>query len=282
MFRRLRWIFFGLCDELAHNLLPSQQICDVPPKRVLVTGGTSGIGEATCRRLGANAIVGGRNMTRAREIASEIGASCVRVDLSSPAAAVASARRARAFHPDVLVNNAAVMGKSRSETMRVNVVATAAFTRALGAPVVVNVGSSSHLRAQRFTDPKLLADDTKDDLRAYAASKLCLMHYSQLLREEGVCVRDCHPGIVWTPMLKEYLRYPNLVEATGLRRLLFKHPAAAATSLLTAAFLPNNLTGYVVHNRLQPPTSLRISPAVHDPKAIAWTKENILKEIYTT
>jgi NAD(P)-dependent dehydrogenase (short-subunit alcohol dehydrogenase family) len=84
-------------------------------RRALVTGSTSGLGEATVRMLaaeGAAVIVHGRNADRAQAIAGEItaggGRASVAVgDLSTDAGADAVAAAALAGGPvDILVNNA--------------------------------------------------------------------------------------------------------------------------------------------------------------------------------
>ncbi|WP_432947448.1 SDR family NAD(P)-dependent oxidoreductase [Kribbella sp. CA-253562] len=84
-------------------------------RRALVTGSTSGLGEATVRMLaaeGAAVVVHGRNADRAQAIADEItaggGRASVAVgDLTSDAGADAVAEAALAGGPvDILVNNA--------------------------------------------------------------------------------------------------------------------------------------------------------------------------------
>uniref|UniRef100_A0A7S2HVZ7 Uncharacterized protein n=1 Tax=Helicotheca tamesis TaxID=374047 RepID=A0A7S2HVZ7_9STRA len=75
--------------------------------------------------------------------------------------------------------------------MKVNLVGPSILTLTLlpslrkhSCPVVVNVGSSAHLRAKADIDPMMLEDDENDaSLGAYASSKLGLMHFSQVLRD---------------------------------------------------------------------------------------------------
>jgi 2-hydroxycyclohexanecarboxyl-CoA dehydrogenase len=80
-------------------------------KIALVTGGASGIGAATARRLaaeGARVAVGDVNEVGAREIASELDGVACALDVTSPESAVeaASAVTSELGEIDVLVNNA--------------------------------------------------------------------------------------------------------------------------------------------------------------------------------
>ena len=74
-------------------------------KRALVTGGGSGIGAATCRRLaaeGAHVIVTDVNLDTAQQVADEISGEARQLDVREPAAELA----ADIGPVDVLVNNA--------------------------------------------------------------------------------------------------------------------------------------------------------------------------------
>lgn len=257
--------------------MPPNSLCG-RGERIAVTGATGGIGEATARYLsqecGASVIVGGRNLTRCEEIASAVGGKAVLVDLSTPAAAYASGRRLAKHEPTVVVNNAAVMKKSREETLTVNLVSTFALTLALLKKTrIVNVSSSSHLRAKPFYFPS--GRDVDRDLRAYSASKLGLMHSSQMLRCQGHRVTDVHPGIVWTPMLKGFAgsRMSELGDRrlSWLRRRVFKDPEEGAYCLAVAALASEGEGYYVVNSKLQKSDSSRISPFVRDPSAIRYT-----------
>ncbi|MFD9697533.1 SDR family NAD(P)-dependent oxidoreductase [Lentzea sp. NPDC059081] len=76
-------------------------------KRALVTGSSSGLGEAIARLLaaeGADVVVHGRDETRARAVAADIGAAVAIGDLATDEGADAVA--AVAGEVDVLVNNA--------------------------------------------------------------------------------------------------------------------------------------------------------------------------------
>ena len=180
----------------------------------VVTGATGGLGAEICAGLASPGyevvIAAARPWPAGSERSS---ASYVRWDATDLASAHAVARAAGCRPCALLVNNAGVMGKavSKAETVRTNLLAPAALTLALlpalrrhASPRVVNVGSSSHLRARRAAPATLEAPEPDTSLLAYAQSKLGLMQLSLLLRAAlpWLTVVDAHPGIVWTPMLQ--------------------------------------------------------------------------------
>jgi len=82
-------------------------------RRALVTGSSSGIGEATVRMLvaeGASVVVHGRNRERAEKVAAEIGAAGVAIgELSEPGVAESVHQQAVAAlggNVEILINNA--------------------------------------------------------------------------------------------------------------------------------------------------------------------------------
>jgi NAD(P)-dependent dehydrogenase (short-subunit alcohol dehydrogenase family) len=90
-------------------------------KTAVVTGGASGIGEATARRLaseGAVVVVLDSDAAKAAAVAKDIGGSAIEVDVSSPVAvaqAFASIERV-----DVLVNSAGIANVGDILTVRVD------------------------------------------------------------------------------------------------------------------------------------------------------------------
>ena len=162
----------------------------------------------------------------------------------------------------VLINNAGIMGKSERLSMKVNLLGPVTLTLALlplmmkncnadkKAVRVINVSSSAHLRATGVFDEEDLCNSSKslmnifpdtpdDDLSTYAKSKLALLQFSTLLRHKlptnkSIQVFDAHPGLVWTPLLRNHIgeKATNTLQRTGLAGLIYKSPTEGAQALL--------------------------------------------------
>lgn len=136
--------------------------------KVLVTGGSSGIGRDVARLLieeGAQVAISGRNEARLREAAKALGATAIQGDVSVEADAVRMVRSVVDAFGDynVLVNNAGIGGfapllEMTADTMRrvweVNVLGATLVAResarhfvARGYANIINIGSTSGLRA---------------------------------------------------------------------------------------------------------------------------------------
>ncbi len=181
---------------------------------MLVTGATSGIGEATARRLAreqaASLVLVGRREERLRELAQELGAertSFVAVDLVAQDAPVRIREHVLERHGrlHLLVNNAGAAWRARfsdggydnvRRTMEINFDAQVRLTESLldllrsSAPsAVVNVASTAARVARAGTG-------------AYSASKFALAGWSDALwaeeRAHGVHVGLVLPGFIST------------------------------------------------------------------------------------
>jgi NADP-dependent 3-hydroxy acid dehydrogenase YdfG len=175
-------------------------------KIVLITGASSGIGEATSRHLATNGhrvVLGARRMDRIAALAQEIrdtGGDALHheldvTDLDSMKAFVAAAHR-HYGRIDVLVNNAGIMPLSPIEELRVDdwnrmidvnlrgvlhgIAAVLPIMRAQGAGHIVNVASTSAHRV----DPTAAV---------YCATKFAVRALSEGLRQES---RDLRVTVV--------------------------------------------------------------------------------------
>jgi len=171
-------------------------------RKALVTGGASGIGEATCRALaeaGALVTIADIDRDRARALASELGGAQVLVlDITDEEAVHAGVGAIEAL--DILVNNAGIglVGgieeTSRADfekLLRVNV--EGMFLESRG--TIVNIGSVAGLIGvkRRF---------------AYCATKGAVVALSRQLAVDyagRVRVNCICPGTVETPFVEAYL-----------------------------------------------------------------------------
>ncbi|GIW37219.1 SDR family NAD(P)-dependent oxidoreductase [Meiothermus hypogaeus] len=193
---------------------------DFQGKVVVVTGGASGMGEASARafaKAGARVVIVDRNQERAEQVAREAGALAWVGDVSDSAFCnrVVAETLAQYSRLDVLVNAAGIIVRARGEDttdeqwnriLGVNVSGTFFMCRAAikamkpqGSGAIVNFGS-------------IWGDLGADGVAAYCASKgavhnltraLALEHAKDGLRINAVC-----PGEVNTPMLLSERKEP--------------------------------------------------------------------------
>ena len=208
----------------------------------VVTGASSGIGEATARRLarepGAKLVLVARREDRLRKLADELAASYVAVDLTDHEAPAQVLAHVRETHGrlDLLVNNAGAAWRGRfadvgwenvRRTMEVNFDAVVRLTEALlpllreSAPsALVNVASTAGRVARGGTG-------------AYSASKFALAGWSDSLyheeRPHGVHVGMVLPGFIVT----EGFPQAELVEKASTRWTV-STPEKAAEAIVDA------------------------------------------------
>lgn len=191
----------------------------------VVTGATSGIGEAAARELarrGARVVVAGRDPNRCRTTVDAIrtatgnaGVEPVVADLSSLAEVRRLASELKDRYPriDVLANNAgAYFAKHRDtpdgfeRTWALNVLAPFLLTNLLldrleaSAPArVINTSSNAHERA-RLRPQDLGEGPRHAGFRVYGASKLALnlltYEFARRVEPAKVTVNAYHPGFV--------------------------------------------------------------------------------------
>jgi NAD(P)-dependent dehydrogenase (short-subunit alcohol dehydrogenase family) len=196
--------------------VPTRRVCYNPPMqsqlRVIVTGGSSGIGRAAALRFaraGASVLVVGRNEEALAEVAAGITAAggraapCV-ADVTAPDAPgrIVDAALSHAGGLDVLVNAAGIIGSGSVETttdaqwdtmMDINVRAPFRLMRAaLGALIashgsIVNVSSVTGLRSFPGILAYCVSKSGVDQLTRCSALELA---------PKGVRVNAVNPGVV--------------------------------------------------------------------------------------
>jgi 2-hydroxycyclohexanecarboxyl-CoA dehydrogenase len=224
-------------------------------RTALVTGGASGIGAATARRLaaeGARVAIGDLNVDGAREVASEIDGHAAALDVTDTASIRAAVDGAReALGPiDVLVNNAgtdrfAFFVNSDEElwdfVLGVNLRGVLAVTHAvlpgmheLGRGAIVNVASEAGRVGSQGS-------------ATYSAAKAGVIGFTKAIAREsarfGVRCNAIAPGPIDTPLLNAAPEVmgelgarlkQGMIDATVMRRLGTPDEVAAVIVFLAS------------------------------------------------
>jgi len=229
----------------------------------VVTGGASGIGEATARRFGAagwTIEIGDRDVERGNAIALELGATFRALDVASEASvnAYAADILGRYGRVDAVINSAGVLQNAVRITemdmeefdrihainVRGSLLINRVFGRAMsaaGSGAIINMASLTTYRPSGQP--------------AYAMGKVSIKMMTEIMAAEfgpsGVRVNAVAPGYVLTPAMQARidsgLRDPKLIiEKSALRR--FVQPAdvgeaifflcSDAASAITGVTLP--------------------------------------------
>lgn len=195
----------------------------------VVTGGASGLGEATARRLAAQGVrvaLLDLNEERGRMVAGEIGGIFCKTDVTSEASVEAALAAARAAHGQerIAVNCAGIaiakrtLGRNRetgdlvlhdlasfSKVIQINLIGTynvlskSALGMAKAAPL-----TEDGLRGVVVMTASVAAEDGQIGQAAYAASKggvaALTLPAARDLAQYGVRVTTILPGLFYTPM----------------------------------------------------------------------------------
>ena len=197
----------------------------VSESAAIVTGGASGLGAATARRLaglGAKVAVLDRDGARAEAVAREIGGVAATCDVSDADAVTAALERARDAHGVArIVVNCAGVGTARrmigrdgpmplpdfERVIRVNLIGTFNVTRLAAAPLTALEPLDGDERGVVVMTASVAAFEGQIGQAAYAASKGGIVALTLPLARElaqfGVRVMTIAPGLFETPLLGE-------------------------------------------------------------------------------
>lgn len=185
---------------------------DVAGYKVLITGGTSGIGRATAQRLvkaGAEVVIVGRRDS-GEQVASDIGARFVRADVIDEAQLVSAFDQAQAIFGklDVIFNNAGIVNDGPTieeadcaefdRVLEVNV--KAAYNVLHHGPARMNDGGSI------INTASLAGIYSVPGYGQYGTSKAALVSLSRISAQElgsrKIRVNAICPGAIWSEMLQ--------------------------------------------------------------------------------
>ena len=195
---------------------------DIQGKVFIVTGGASGLGEGTARRLsslGAKIVVADLQAERGETVAGEIGGRFVKCDVSNEADGQAAVDAAVGLGKLMgLVNCAGIapamktVGKDGphalavfSKTITVNLVGSFNMIRLAAAAMARNEPESTGERGVLISTASVAAYDGQIGQAAYAASKGGIvgmtLPIARDLARNGIRNMTIAPGIFGTPML---------------------------------------------------------------------------------
>jgi len=240
---------------------------DVKGTAAVVTGGASGLGEATARELaarGAKVAVFDRDAQRGELVASEIGGVFCEVDVTSDEKVKAAFDRARAAHGQerILVNCAGVANAAKTvardkETKAARLYPMQQFELAIQINLIGSFRCIAN-SALGMVDLEPMADGEKGVIintasvaaedgqigqAAYSASKggvlAMTLPIARDLMNEGVRVNTILPGVFKTPMVA--MMPPNVQDALGAQVPFPKRLGTAEEYARLACFLIENV-----------------------------------------
>ena len=227
-------------------------------RKILITGGASGIGRATavqCAREGAAVAVLDRSADAAREVAARIGGHAFAVDVADPGSVTAAVEGAAAVMGglDGVINAAGIFSaEGLTETspdlfnriLTVNITGTflviqaaERFLRAAEKATIVNIGSGVGLKP------------TGPGSTAYVASKggvIAMTRELAMALAPKIRVNVVCPGMVDTAMTESFIRDNEGGILPGLARLYALGRTASAEELASAiVFLTSDEASFI-------------------------------------
>lgn len=216
-----------------------------------MTGGNSGVGEATASALAAaghDVTIACRTLDKARVAAARMPGPVEVASLD-----LASLASVREFADsvgdvDVLINNAGVMGSRagrKSDGFEVhigtNYLGHFALTCLLGDRIrdrVVSVASAMHALARIHLDDVGATHRAPSRWRAYSESKLALLLFTCELARRGVRAYATDPGATDTDIARDSTGFAGWLNASSLPRPYLHTPEQGARATIEAVTTP--------------------------------------------
>jgi NAD(P)-dependent dehydrogenase (short-subunit alcohol dehydrogenase family) len=250
----------------------------------VVTGGASGLGEATARELarrGAKVAVFDRDAQRGEQVASEIGGVFCEVDVTSDEKVKAAFEKARASHGQerILVNCAGVANAAKTvgrdkETKEPKFYPMQQFELAIQINLIGSFRCIAHSafgmvsldpledgeRGCIINTASVAAEDGQIGQAAYSASKggvlAMALPIARDLMNDGVRVNTILPGVFKTPMVA--MMPDNVQEALGAQVPFPKRLGRAEEYAKLAAFIVE--TPYLNAESIRLDGGIRMAP----------------------
>ena len=198
---------------------------NIQGQATLVTGGGSGLGEATARelaRLGAKVAVLDLNLDNAKRVADEIGGLAVHCNVSDPASMEAAIAQAAAAHGTarILMQIAGIGSAKRvvgkdgnaapledfARVINVNLIGTYNAARLFAAACAKAEPVEDGERGVMVFTASVAAFDGQVGQQAYSASKAGVvgmtLPMARDLAQHGIRVCTIAPGLFLTPLMK--------------------------------------------------------------------------------
>ncbi len=192
----------------------------------LVTGGASGLGEATARelaRLGAKVAVLDRNAELAKKVAADIGGVACPCDITDAASVTAALEKAAAAHgPARILMNVAGIGSAKRVVQRdgsaapledfvrvinINLIGSYNVSRLFAAACSKLPSLDNGERGVMMFTASVAAFDGQVGQQAYSASKAGLagmtLPMARDLAQHAIRVCTVAPGLFATPLMQE-------------------------------------------------------------------------------
>jgi NAD(P)-dependent dehydrogenase (short-subunit alcohol dehydrogenase family) len=192
----------------------------------LVTGGATGLGEATARelaRLGARVAVLDVNLAQAEKVASEIGGVACQCDITSTDSLIAALAKAAAAHgPARILMNIAGIGTAKrvvqkdgtaapledfARVVQVNLIGTYNASRLFAVECAKLEPLEDGERGVMMFTASVAAFDGQVGQQAYSASKGGLvgmtLPMARDLAQHGIRVCTVAPGLFSTPLMRQ-------------------------------------------------------------------------------
>ena len=191
----------------------------------LVTGGGSGLGEATARelaRLGAKVAILDINLEQAQKVAAEIGGAAFKCDVADPASATSAIEQAATAHgPARILMQIAGIGTAKrviakdgspapledfARVVNINLIGTYNMARLFAAACAKQSPMEDGERGVMVFTASVAAFDGQVGQQAYSASKGGVvgmtLPMARDLAQHGIRVCTVAPGLFATPLMR--------------------------------------------------------------------------------